>query len=180
MGFADAAIERTVKHEGGYSNNPSDSGGETMWGITARVARAYGYVGEMRDMPRAEAKRIYFERFWRAQNLDDVAVISLDLATEIFDTGVNLGETAGAKFLQRLLNVLNMRGAFWSDTVVDGRIGRMTLAALSEFKLRRGDAGMAILLRSMNDLQAAFYIELAERREKDEEFIYGWLANRVA
>ena len=37
--------------EGGYSNDPQDPGGETMYGITARLARAYGYTGAMRDLP---------------------------------------------------------------------------------------------------------------------------------
>ena len=30
-------------NEGGYSSNPKDPGGETMYGITLRVARANGY-----------------------------------------------------------------------------------------------------------------------------------------
>ena len=33
------AIEAIFKHEGGYVNDPKDSGGETNWGITKRVAR---------------------------------------------------------------------------------------------------------------------------------------------
>ncbi len=34
-------------------------------------------------------------------------------------------------------------------------------------------------LRALNALQGAFYVELAERRAKDEAFVYGWLLNRV-
>jgi len=36
-----------------------------------------------------------------------------------------------------------------------------------------------VLCRALNCLQGAYYIELAERREKDERFVYGWLKNRV-
>jgi lysozyme family protein len=54
---------RRDRREGGYSNNPNDSGGETMWGVTDRVARANGYAGPMKDMPREVAKNIYFASY---------------------------------------------------------------------------------------------------------------------
>ena len=49
-----------METEGGYSNrNPEDDpGGETMWGVTARVAREDGYTGPMRDLPLERAKSI--------------------------------------------------------------------------------------------------------------------------
>ena len=52
------AFDLLMGHEGGYSNNPKDPGGETMWGITARVARAWGYSGPMKSLPRETAKQI--------------------------------------------------------------------------------------------------------------------------
>jgi lysozyme family protein len=45
-----AAIADLIAREGGYSNNPNDAGGETCFGITEAVARAYGYTGEMVDL----------------------------------------------------------------------------------------------------------------------------------
>jgi len=36
------------------------------------------------------------------------------------------------------------------------------------------------LYKMLNALQGAYYIELAERREKDEDFIYGWFKHRVS
>jgi len=35
------------------------------------------------------------------------------------------------------------------------------------------------MVLALNCLQGAFYVELAEKREKDERFVYGWLLNRV-
>ena len=49
---------RLMGHEGGYSNNPSDPGGETMWGVTKVVARKYGYNGPMKQLPKATAEKI--------------------------------------------------------------------------------------------------------------------------
>ena len=40
--------------------------------------------------------------------------------------------------------------------------------------------GEVVLVRALNSLQGAFYVELAEKRQKDEAFVYGWLLNRVA
>ena len=48
-------IEGLIEREGGYANHPADKGGATCFGITEAVARAHGYTGGMRDLPRDEA-----------------------------------------------------------------------------------------------------------------------------
>lgn len=58
----DKAIERVVKHEGGYVNHPKDPGGETNWGITRNTATAVGYKGSMRNMTSEQAIAIYRAR----------------------------------------------------------------------------------------------------------------------
>ena len=52
---ADALIDAVIDREGRYVNHPADRGGPTRWGVTEAVARAQGYAGPMRDLPRAEA-----------------------------------------------------------------------------------------------------------------------------
>jgi lysozyme family protein len=180
MNHADRAIEKVLAHEGGYVNDPKDSGGETNWGITIAVARAYGYAGPMRAMTREQAKAIYLARYWHSQRLDQVAAVSYDVAFEIFDTGVNQGETTGARYFQRALNVLNRGGELYPDLQVDGRLGAVTVAAFKEYMRRRGPAGASVMLKALNCLQGAFYITLAEARAKDEAFVFGWLSNRVS
>ena len=56
---ADALIDAVIDREGRYVNHPADRGGPTCWGITEAVARAQGYAGPMRDLPRSEAASIY-------------------------------------------------------------------------------------------------------------------------
>lgn len=172
-------LPHVIKIEGGYSNNPNDSGGPTNWGITEAVARAFGYLGSIKEMPKETATAIYKARYWDSLRLDEVANLSERIAFELFDTGVNLGVSRAGIFLQRSLNVLNQRGTFYPDVKVDGVVGRMTLAALSEYLKRRPEQGELVLLRALNSLQGAFYIELADSRSKDEDFVYGWLLRRV-
>lgn len=166
-------INDILAAEGGYVDDPKDSGGETNYGITAVVARENGYYGEMSMMPRDFAFTIYCSRYW-----DSLCADSLPegVAAEVVDAGVNMGVSRAAKFLQRSLNVFNKQGSLYNDIVVDGNVGPGTLSALTAFLEFRDEL---ILIKALNCLQGAFYIELAERREKDESFVYGWLKNRV-
>jgi lysozyme family protein len=179
MDAFDEAIAKLRPIEGGYTNDPSDSGGETNHGITIAVARAHGYFGPMKDMPRDEAVRIYHEHYWTPLALSTIAGLSKPIALELFDTEVNLPSGMAAKFLQRSLNVLNQGATLFKDIPVDGLIGAVTVATLRDYLGRRGGDGHTVLLRALNALQGTYYIELAERREKDEKFVYGWLLQRV-
>lgn len=174
------AFAAVVGLEGGYSDHPADSGGPTKYGITEAVARLFGYAGAMRDLPLDTAKAIYRQRYWDLMRLDDVAALSPSVAHEIFDTGVNCGQVVAGTFLQRALNALNRQGSDYPDMKVDGLIGPMTVATLRAFMGRRGRDGEAVLLKALNALQGARYVELVERRAKDEAFLFGWLQNRVA
>lgn len=172
-------IDEIIAREGGYVNDPSDSGGETMFGITVAVARANGYTGQMRDMPRATAFNIYAAQYWDKLNLDQIEQRSAPIAEELADTAVNLGTGKAAEFFQRSLNALNNGGTLYPDLVVDRSVGGGTLRAFDAFMKGRGVHAAVIMLRALNSLQGAFYIDLAERRVKDEKFLAGWLLNRV-
>jgi lysozyme family protein len=174
-----AKIDAIIQREGGYSNNPHDKGGETIYGITVAVARAFGYVGLMREMPRQTAVDIYTERYWLQPHFDLVDEISPLIADELFDTGVNMGQTVGGKFLQRALNVLNKRASLFPDLVVDGVIGKMSIYALRTFLDARGAEGQDVLLEMLNAQQSVRYIEIAEANSTQEDFEFGWQKNRV-
>lgn len=173
-------LDALIGREGGYSNHPADKGGETIWGITAAVARAFGYAGEMRDMPRSVAETIYTERYWSQPRFDQVAAISPAIAEELLDTGVNMGPAVAGRFLQRALNVLNQDDKLFPNIAVDGAIGKMTLAALRSFLQARGTGGEQVLLRMLNAQQSVRYMEIAEGNKAQEAFVYGWQLNRVS
>jgi len=173
-------IDVLIEREGGYANHSADKGGPTCFGITEAVARAQGYSGSMRELPREDAASIYKRLYWFRPRFDEVAKRSSKVAAELFDTGVNMGPAVAATFLQRALTALNRNGSDYSDLVPDGRIGEQTLAALDAFLERRGkDSGETVLLRALEALQGERYLRLAERRPANEAFLYGWLANRI-
>jgi lysozyme family protein len=174
--LVDALIER----EGGYVNHLADKGGPTCFGITEAVARAHGYAGPIRQLPRPEAVAIYKRLYWLRPGFDQVASKSVRIAAELFDAGVNMGPAVAATFLQRALTALNRNGSDYPDLVPDGRIGDQTLAALDAFLAKRGTkSGETVLMRALEALQGERYLRLAERRPANEAFLYGWLANRI-
>lgn len=176
----DDLVGDLIGREGGYVNDPSDSGGETIWGITKTVARENGYSGSMRAMTRDQAIAIYRAKYWAKPGLYLVAPLSARIAEELLDTGVNAGTGTAGILLQRSLNVLNRLGADYPDVKVDGAIGAGTAAALKAYLKRNGKLAEGRLLKMLNALQGAYYVELAERREKDERFVNGWFDNRVS
>ena len=89
---ADQIIEGILGKEGGYVNNPNDKGGPTRWGITQTTARAYGYTGDMKALPRETAKAIYLSQYWTEPKFDRIAELSPSIAQELCDTGVNMGQ----------------------------------------------------------------------------------------
>ena len=176
----DVLIAALIDREGGFSDHPADRGGPTMFGITEAVARAHGFGGAMRDLPRDEAAAIYRRLYWLRPKFDQVAERAPRIAAELFDTGANMGPAVAATFLQRALTALNRNGKDYPDLVPDGRLGPASIAALDAFLDARGKrGGETVLLRALEALQGERYLRLAEKRPANEAFLYGWLANRI-
>jgi lysozyme family protein len=174
-----ALIDEVIAREGGYSNHPADRGGPTNFGITQAVARANGYAGDMRQLPRGVAEAIYRRLYWERPGYAFVAEIAPNVAAELFDSAVNMGPATATAFLQRALNALNRNQKDYPDLKTDRLVGAKTLAALGAFKRRRGEAGEKVLLKAIEALQGERYVALAESRPANEAFLYGWLANRI-
>lgn len=152
MSAFDDAFDALIGNEGGYSNHPQDPGGETMWGVTARVARAYGYTGPMRDLPRETAKAIAKKLYWDPLHLDS---FDSRVAFQIFDANYNGGHP-----------VLWMQGA--SGTKIDGLLGPQTIMAV------QGTDPLKFILR-WNAIRLRYFTAL----KAWPTFGRGW-ANRIA
>jgi lysozyme family protein len=182
------AYNITLGHEGGYSNDPDDVGGETYKGIARRYHPSWGgwvIIDDLKkqpDFPNSAynsqllddmVKKFYKSYYWDVNLLDEYR--SQAVANEMFDTGVNMGTGRAGKFLQKALNLLNKNGKQWPDIVEDGKVGRNTLKALNACLSYRGDE---YLYKILNILQGNHYIEYMTKSPTQEKFAYGWL-NRV-
>lgn len=107
----DKAFEQLLGHEGGYSNNPSDPGGETNWGISKRN---YPNVN-ITSLTQEQAKVIYRRDYWLACHLDKLPD---EVVFDVFDGAVNSGVSQSIKWLQAAAMVPQ-----------DGVIGTLTLKA---------------------------------------------------
>lgn len=155
------AFLHTIEMEGGYANHKADRGGETMWGITKKVARANGYYKSMRELPKDIAMEIYKDNYWDPLRLDQVN--NQITANELFDTAVNMGVGTSAKFLQTACNWLGS-----TQLKVDGRVGQKTLQAMSYINSRN-------LLKMLNGLQFERYRRICILRPSQKVFFRGWL-----
>jgi len=105
------AVALVLKHEGGYSNDPRDPGGETRFGISKR---AYPDVDILR-LTEDEAKAIYRRDYWDKLRPDE---LPQELAICVFDAAVNMGRDKAIRLLQRACGVAQ-----------DGVMGGNTIAA---------------------------------------------------
>lgn len=119
MDAFDKALAFVLKHEGGYVNDPRDPGGETNFGISKA---AYPGV-DIKALTREGAAAIYRRDYWDRAGCGNLPA---GVAFFHFDTAVNQGPGAAAKFLQLAAGV-----------EADGKIGPKTLAAVQ--RARPGD-----------------------------------------
>ncbi|CDU35685.1 Peptidoglycan domain protein [Escherichia coli D6-113.11] len=179
MKSKDEIFDAVLGKEGGYVNHPDDKGGPTKWGITGKVARAHGYQGDIRDLTRGQALEILEADYWYGPRFHKVASLSPEIAAELCDTGVNMGPSVVSRMLQRWLNVFNQKGELYPDIDADGCIGPRTINALRAYLSKRGRDGELVILTALNCAQGDRYLELAEKREANESFVYGWMKERV-
>lgn len=182
MADFEKAYDLTMGHEGGYANNPNDRGGETYKGIARKhFPKWSGWVTIDAYKNKAalggdatlqkQVRAFYKEYFWNALYLDYVN--DQRIATELFDTGVNMGTGQAALWLQTVLNVSNRGGKDYADVVKDGKIGHKTVTILNAHP--RPDE----VLKALNCLQGAKYIAICEANPSQEEFYRGWMKRVV-
>ena len=157
-----ACLAFTLSQEGGYVNNPNDSGGATNCGITQATYDAYRAANKLALVPvsgitHAEVAAIYHANYWNAMDCDQLPE-PVDLA--VFDFGVNAGISRSVRYLQILC-----------DAAPDGVIGPATLAAVAQHDPHDLATGL---------LQARghYYQQCVTVNPKNSVFLQGW-QNRV-
>ena len=161
MSRFDECLKRILKHEGGYVNDPLDSGGRTNLGVTQRVWEEFvGHPVTEADMKALTPEKIapmYKLKYWNPSYCE---VLPKGLDYVVFDFAVNAGTGRSVKTLQQAIGC-----------VADGVIGPKTMAAIN-------DANPKDLIAKFSDARADFYQGIVARKPDQARFIKGWL-NRV-
>ena len=147
----DEIIEQVLEHEGGYVDDPTDSGGETKYGISKKAYPNEDIKGLTVERAKELYKRDYWDRF-KVDNLPD------RIRHIYFDMCVNMGGGRATKILQEACNSKNS-----NKIDVDGGIGKDTIKAsanLEDFRLRA--------------YRVMFYAELVMKKPEQERFWVGW------
>src|SRR5437773_852028 len=99
-------LNRLLKDEGGYTNDPRDPGGPTNFGITLTDYRKYirtnGSAEDVRKMSIEDAKKIYRSKYWDALKCDG---LSSGVDYTVFDYGVNSGIGRSQRVLDKFRGV---------------------------------------------------------------------------
>lgn len=148
------AVERILKHEGGYVDHPHDKGGKTNLGITEAVARKHGFTGDMRHLTREFAIEVYKVSYWDAVHADD---FHFAVGFQLFDACVNHGQRNAITILQRAVGV-----------TADGIMGPVTKHAVKSIS-------PATMVMLFNAERLRFYTNLGNWRT----FGAGW-SRRIA
>ena len=126
-------LQRVLKDEGGYTNDPNDSGGPTNFGITIADYRKYinknGTAEDVKSMSVDEAKIIYKARYWDALGCDK---LPSGVDYTCFDYGVNSGLGRPRKALQRfkslsgtqLIDAINDERTAFLKAISSGKNGK--------------------------------------------------------
>jgi len=175
------AYAETMRIEGGYANDPKDNGGETWkgisrknwpkwagWELVDRAKKSPGFPLSLQYLPSLQVLVLNFYQvnYWDRNRLSEIKDQSI--ATELFDTAVNMSSSVAVTFLQRVLNVLNRNATSYADIKPDGSMGRTTLMTANNFP------DQELLYNWLNTLQGSRYFSIAEANPTQERFMYGW------
>tara|TARA_Y100000593_G_scaffold14077_1_gene26481 strand:+ start:1664 stop:2143 length:480 start_codon:yes stop_codon:yes gene_type:complete len=147
----DEIIEKVLEHEGGYVDDPTDSGGETKYGISKKAYPDEDIKGLTVERAKELYKRDYWDRFRVSDLPNRIRHIYVDMC-------INMGGRRATKILQEACNSKN---SYKID--IDGGIGKDTIKAssnLEEFRLRA--------------YRVMFYAELVIKKPDQMKFWVGW------
>ena len=150
-------IDNVLSHEGGYSMDKVDPGGETNFGISKRQ---YPDV-DIKNLTVEKAKEIYYKDYWLKSKSNKVPA---HLAGVYFDMCVNFGLRGACRVLQQAVN-----GKKSNTLVEDGRIGPKTIKSCKNLEIDR--------LKAYRVLRFA---KIVLKSRKMEKYWFGWFRRALA
>jgi Putative secretion activating protein len=155
-----------LKWEGGFSNDPLDSGGATMKGITLNTFKAYRKskglpepsVNDLKNISDQEWTAILKEKYWDPWKADQIN--SQPIVNLLVGWGWGSGVITAIKQLQKLINLQQ-----------DGIVGAKTLGAINS-------SDSALLFDKIWIARKNFFVDICINKPSQVKFLKGWL-NRL-
>lgn len=152
-------IAELINREGGFVNDPADTGGATKYGITIATLsnwrKAPVTVEDVKNLTIEEATSIYNQMYILDHKIDKIPTSMLQ--SNIIDYGVMSGPKTAVMNVQAILGLKT-----------DGVLGPVTLKAILGTDLRRLNNEL-VKRRVLN------YARIVQNQPKKLKFIYGWL-----
>ncbi len=165
-------INRIIRSEGGYVNDPRDLGGATKFGITAETLGHWRRLNrkatpeEVQELTKEEARLIYYKQYYLRPNIDECPE---DFQYGMMDSYVLSGWKA-VRELQRMLN----RVAKSKVLKEDGQLGHNTFVELDRYFNKNAQTTIDAFGLSMCN----YYIRIALARKANRAFLKGWINRR--
>ena len=155
-----------LKWEGGFINDPLDSGGATMKGITIATYTAYRKskglhaptVNDLKSISDKEWTDILKSNYWDKWKADEIK--SQAIANLLVGWGWGSGPVTAIKEFQKLMKLQT-----------DGIVGKMTLSAINS-------ANEVELFNKIWLARKDFFVNIVMNRPTQIKFLAGWL-NRL-
>lgn len=156
-------VDDIIRREGGatVTNDPSDSGGRTQYGISEHSHPEAWADGKVTP---EEAREIYWSQYVKPFR----GISDQNLLHQLVDWGVPSGPETVAKLFQQIVGV-----------EADGEIGPITLKAIEDYPggtlFGEPVSGKVLLNLAVRDARTLFSAGIAKRRPKDLKYLLGWI-----
>lgn len=161
MADAEKMIPHIRRWEGGYSNDPDDAGGCTMYGVTIKTYQKYfgadKNCNDLRFITEAEWLHIFKKGYWDKIKADKIS--NQKIAELCVDMLWGSGPITAIKKIQAALGLK-----------ADGIVGPQTLKALNS------EDSEAVFTQLWNMRKR--WLETIAQRGNNKKFLKGWL-NRL-
>lgn len=164
-------LDKTLRWEGGFSDDEDDRGGATKYGITIGTLRALqkdldkdGKITaeDVKRLTLEEAQEIYKEHYFLNPKIH---LLPESIQPVMFDMCVNHGPKRAVLTLQ---HVINQTGV--AQIEEDGDIGKITARAADLTFVAMGH----YLINAICDERQAFYNRIVASNPTQQKFINGW------
>ena len=164
MADASKLFKKILAFEGGYVNDPSDSGGATSHGVTIATWRNMGYDKDMdgdidaedvKLITDADAEMVFKKGYWDKWQGDKL--INQSVAEMLVDWLWGSGSW-GIKIPQQVIGVKN-----------DGIVGNMTIGVINSY------SNQEHLFELIKQARIDFLYKVVNNNPKNKKFLKGWL-----